>query len=99
MNRLSQCISSIQAFLAGSDLTNSEEHQALALEYNAFCVEYNRKVEECARLLERRMLTEATAYAREGSPSLEELDNMLLFPEREEFLELYVCMVGKDLPA
>lgn len=98
MNRLSQCISSIQAFLAGSDLTNSEEHQALALEYNAFCVEYNRKAEECARLLERRMLTEATAYAREGSPSLEELDNMLLFPEREEFLELYV-MYGWERPA
>lgn len=89
MRELQRLIKEILILLASRDLTDQEQRRELAGEYTEQCRLFNLKAEECRRMLERKMFVEANQYAESLTPSLFRMDQLLNFPERERFLELY----------
>lgn len=70
MNDLQQLVQEIGRRLDSNDLTNTEVLRGLAEDYVRSCNAFNKKVEECRQLLERRMYVEAGQLADQAVPPL-----------------------------
>lgn len=89
MDELTALIGEIQRLLRGNDLTDSPERRALAERYGACCAAFNAAAAECQGMLRRNMVAEARQYAETREPPLARQVQLLHFPERPEFMELF----------
>lgn len=99
MNDLEHLIQEIGERLSANDLTDSDELRRLALRYLRACNDFNAKVGECCAMLERRMIIEASQFADSLTPPLATQAELLAFPERPAFLELFTIYDWEMPPA
>lgn len=87
MSRIQESLDAIERFLDAADQSSTPAMRSAAEVYRAACAELNDRLDECRKLMDAGLLSEAERLNRRVSPSLVERAGRLEFPRRAEWCE------------
>jgi|GEM_PF-3967781 len=98
MNEMQKLVKEIKNILDSNDWSNSPPRQEMAEKYAEFCQNYQNLVNQCNKLIDQNMVTEAVDLANGQEPPLAQQLKLLDFPGAESFRELGLIYEWPAIP-